>query len=1029
MLYALCTMVPSSYSLFPIPYSLYYTLLIKQNLLNYFVKTLLYIFVFIYWPASGLAQFQADSLQVHTLLRKGGQAARTAQYDSARYYYTMALEFSQQMNYPYGIMSSTMGYGLVHHFQREPDEALEYYLQALEMTRSGMDLTYPDIELLYNNLGGVYIDLGYRLKAKQYLEKALQLKELNNIAPISAAITHYNLGLINLYFGEYQSALHHFMTAYPGYLEHYGENGARVAQLYTNMGNIHEKLGNIEQAEQYFQRGIAIHLENHGPGYWNLAYPYTNLGALYVSTGRKAQALNYYLKSLDLCQKDRKELIRLEALNHGALAQYYLGEDNYQLSRSHANQAIAIMQEAFYSEHPRISEFYTTIGQTYAEQGDFEQARAWFDRAIALTVKGYGEVHPQLARLYLEQSRIYYQTGNHPKSLNFAQLALKSLDDSFEPTNPMDNPKPDKVLSERLLIQIVKHKADVYQAHANKENRMENLNSALEQYRLAALVVDHLRRGYLSESAKLFLQNNASEIYQQGIAVSYQLYHLNRDETYLAQAFFFMEKSKSSVLSEALQDAALTAVQGVDPAVIQQESHLHQLVKSLEIKLADAQLEENDSSQTLLKRDLFRARARVDSLENAIRANYPHYHQLKYDTQVLTLEKATAQIPDKALALSFFEADSSWYLLALARKESACYQVSKTTLPIDSINRFRQNLSNPESDPNQILSDGNLIYRALLQETLEKFDGIKELIVLPDGLLNYLPLGALSILSGDTESDPHYLVQDYAISYRNSLTLQSSLPRGYSYQQLYVGFAPNYEGEAHQLTLREPLSPLKGARAEVERAGSLFKGSQFLDQQATEHEFKNNNTSAAILHLAMHAQIDDEDPMRSRLLFTRESDTLEDGSLNAYEIYQLSLDAELAVLSACNTGIGKINKGEGVMSLSRAFMYAGCPNIVMSLWQAQDQATGQIMYTFFENLKKGLPKHEALQEAKLHFLASADPYKAHPANWATFVLLGDHQPLSRPNKPWLWIGLAALTLVLAGLYWQQRRKKLRSRDE
>jgi tetratricopeptide (TPR) repeat protein len=352
------------------------------------VKTLLCILALLCWPFFGHSQFKQDSIKIHSLLSKGGQAARTAQYDSSRYYYREAERLSREIDYQHGIMSSTLGHGLVHHYEHETDEALQYYLEALEMLDSDIDPTHPDIELLYNNLGGVYIDLGYRLKAREYLMKALALKETNS-SPVSTAITHYNLGLIYLYFGENESALHHFMAAYPAYLEHYGENGARVAQLYTNIGAIHEKLGNIEQATEYFQRGIAIHMENHGPDYWNLAYPYTNLGSLYAKTGRSEMALEYYLKSLELCRNNRKELTRLEALTEGALAQYYLEQGKHELSRAHAEQAVAIMQEAYYAEHPRISEFYTIIGQSYVKQKNYELASQWFDQARDLTVKGF----------------------------------------------------------------------------------------------------------------------------------------------------------------------------------------------------------------------------------------------------------------------------------------------------------------------------------------------------------------------------------------------------------------------------------------------------------------------------------------------------------------------------------------------------------------------------------------------------------------------------------------------------------------
>jgi CHAT domain-containing protein len=325
-----------------------------------------------------------------------------------------------------------------------------------------------------------------------------------------------------------------------------------------------------------------------------------------------------------------------------------------------------------------------------------------------------------------------------------------------------------------------------------------------------------------------------------------------------------------------------------------------------------------------------------------------------------------------------------------------------------------------------IRSDGQLIYEKLLQETLEHHAKINQLVIVPDGILNYLPFDALASSTDQENREAQYLIENYVVSYRSFLTLHALMNKGRnSYDQVYVGFAPSYASEATtgQLAIRESLAPLKGARNEVERAGDMFKGRQYLDHEATEYEFKNRQNSSSILHLAMHALVDDEDPMRSRLLFSQGPDSLEDGNLNAYEIYQLRLDAELAVLSACNTGTGKINKGEGVMNLSRAFMYAGCPNIVMSLWQVQDQSSSQIMYTFFENLKKGLPKDESLREAKIKYLSTADPFQSHPAHWAAFVLLGDGQPLSRPGSPWLWIGLGGLFVVLAALYFQQRKKR------
>ncbi len=154
-----------------------------------------------------------------------------------------------------------------------------------------------------------------------------------------------------------------------------------------------------------------------------------------------------------------------------------------------------------------------------------------------------------------------------------------------------------------------------------------------------------------------------------------------------------------------------------------------------------------------------------------------------------------------------------------------------------------------------------------------------------------------------------------------------------------------------------------------------MQGKAWLAREATERNFKENANNYGILHLAMHGLLNDQDPMFSKLLFIQ-NDTLEGGFLNAAEIYDLN--AQLAVISACNTASGKINRGEGIMSLSRAFMYAGCPSIVASLWKAPDAATSKIMVHFYENLNKGLTKSEAIRQAKLAYLEDNPGISSHP---------------------------------------------------
>jgi CHAT domain-containing protein len=202
-----------------------------------------------------------------------------------------------------------------------------------------------------------------------------------------------------------------------------------------------------------------------------------------------------------------------------------------------------------------------------------------------------------------------------------------------------------------------------------------------------------------------------------------------------------------------------------------------------------------------------------------------------------------------------------------------------------------------------------------------------------------------------------------------------------------------------------------------------------MDEEATESNFKKNAENFDILHLAMHAVVNNEDPLYSKLAFTQKIDQIEDGFLNTYEIYNSRFNARMAVLSSCKTGFGKLRTGEGVMSLARGFMYAGCPSIVMTLWEVSDKSGARLMENFYKSLKRGRSKAEALREAKLDFLKNADNLKANPYFWSTYVVIGDSSPLFKKSLAYLyWLG-AIMLLATGGFVFYLRQQKLKKNKE
>lgn len=250
--------------------------------------------------------------------------------------------------------------------------------------------------------------------------------------------------------------------------------------------------------------------------------------------------------------------------------------------------------------------------------------------------------------------------------------------------------------------------------------------------------------------------------------------------------------------------------------------------------------------------------------------------------------------------------------------------------------------------------------------------------------------------------------------------------------------APNYAnikinvGDSYSSLrdIAQYLNPLQYTMEEVKSIGLVFSGKSLLEGEATEANFKKYASNYGILHFAMHALINDEDPLASKLIFTLDNDTIEDGFLNTYEIYDLNLNADLAVLSACKTGVGKLSKGEGIMSLARGFLYAGVPGIVMTLWEVEDISSANIMADFYRNLKEGLSKDLALRNSKLTYLNTANQLQSHPYFWAAYVQIGDNSPVISTSKfqQFVIYGVIVLIIICSFLLFRflkiNRRKKL-----
>ncbi len=319
---------------------------------------------------------------------------------------------------------------------------------------------------------------------------------------------------------------------------------------------------------------------------------------------------------------------------------------------------------------------------------------------------------------------------------------------------------------------------------------------------------------------------------------------------------------------------------------------------------------------------------------------------------------------------------------------------------------------------------------------------INRLRIIPDGILNYLPFEMLLTNNNATDwkgNKTPFLLRDYAVSYAYSARLLDDNER--TDGRHFGGFGIEYDDKtleriAADSTLpRSSKAPTFAARGntlahltfaddEVRNIGKLLINPKiFLNSEATKANFLKNAPNCGILHLAMHGAIDEKNPLNSGLIFSKTNDST-NNYLSGYDLFGQQLHAGLAVLSACNTGNGELQRGEGVMSLARAFAFAGCPSTVMSLWSIPDESTSQVMLNFYKYLNAGDPKDIALQKAKLDYLKTCPPQYQVPNYWGAPVIIGNIAPVDFREwyqKP-VYLGVLSLLILLSLIVFKFKKK-------
>lgn len=802
-----------------------------------------------------------------------------------------------------------------------------------------------------------------------------------------------NLGNVTRSKADYEQALIFSQREIELYQNHYAADHFDISIAYYNMANINYELINFQEALEQYMKVVPV-WEKKPPSKRYMRYLYEAIGDMNWELGNQEKALEYFDKSVLIEEK------------------------------SNSPQAISDVEK----------------GSTLSTKGAHDEAMKYYQKALSFREENFGKKHPMTGACHNFIAYTLRVKNQTEQALQAYHNSLIMLVEEFSDTSIYANPSLEMSFGwENYYLDALAAKGDLLATRFEESRSTKDLEVSFETFWLAIQVIDRIRQSPITENSKLFWTKKAFPIYETAIEVALQLHTLSKNNTYQNKAFEIAEKSKAFLLLSAIQGTDAAQFSNLPEELKEKEIALKSAIMDYQGKINREELRCAEAKIKMLKlwrNKLLSLQTEYDGFLNSLKENFPHYYDLKYTIETSSVQDLQKQLlSNKESALvEFFEGERNLYVFAIGKDSYQTFQVNLDSNYFQQIKAFRECLTNyekaieqPDLAYQQFVDAGFTLFNKLLKAPLKQLpQALKKIFIVPDGQLAYLPFECLLNLPVNEKARNYqrlpYLFKTYSISYGHSASLLQSVSLNKSTKKgkKLLAFAPKYHGEIS--SNRSTISNLFFNKVESQQVAKVFNGKVYLDEFATESNFKKEAPYANILHLAMHALVEDEHPILSKMLFS-ENDSIseEDGFLHTYELYNLNLKANLVMLSACNTGVGKWIRGEGMMSLARGFQYAGCPSIGTSLWTVDDQSTAILMKLFYENLKNKMPKDVALQQAKITYLAKADPAIAHPFFWGSFILIGDSNVIewssNVSNMLWLILG----SLIFLGIFFSYKK--------
>jgi CHAT domain-containing protein len=735
---------------------------------------------------------------------------------------------------------------------------------------------------------------------------------------------------------------------------------------------------------------------------------------------------NDYRKAIYYCNL---ALSNISVTNQSPAYYYYLIGCSYnklkdeQNAECFFNQVIQVTSASrSFTDLNILSRAYYDLAMIARNKNKTNEAHYYLQEALKAS-KDIFTTSMFITTIYYEIGWTYYLTNINRKALHAIQQSIISGCRTFSDTSIFANPSITDIQITYRLIESFSFKAYLlYEIHEDN-NDLNYLKMALDCQELAVKLTDRLVMEIDEENSGLDLINRKKKALDNAVSYATLLYRHTDNRQYAEKAFGYAEKSKMQLLFIKTQRRNLLQQAGVPDSLIYKEEKLNHKILAIENQFA---LTEKSGDLTNLNENLLEKLTWLygqrDEFANRLGKEYPAYQKVKYDVKLAGIESIQQMLEDDQVILEYQLLDTEIITFVISRNDfSIQYQLIDNQVPV-KIQQLRDVLA---SDPLQSEQDSAFesfinssfyLYEKLIGPVYDKIRN-KRLIIVPHNHLTKIPFEVLIAEKPKPHQRPdykslNYLIKEFPIAYAYSANLLLDQDQGRKFGSGTAIFLPDYN--SYKGKKESQLFPeLKGAANEANIIKRISHGKLFSFRLGDELTFKKKAAKYRVLHIASHTLLDEKNPSLSYIAMTAPADTIEDGCLYSYEITQMKLNAQLVVLSGCNTGYGIMRKNEGLISIARSFFYTGVRTVTYTLWPVADGTGALIISEFYKELRHRHRLDDALRNSKLKFLEEADPVKAHPFYWAGYVVVGktDSVTLQKYN-PLLKGGLASLILIL-----------------